>query len=650
MRKVSIYYLLIILFLFSCKDKASNITESTTDQHLKAFKQSVDSLKKIPDLKARLAFWKQKQADKHFQGDSILQSKIEYNIAGVFYGLHESDSLKKHMELAWAFMDNQPGHFDDKVLLFAGLGNAANTEHKIHQANYYFNQAGQMILADTTLGLSAKQKVTIFFSAAQSSEKLYQFNNAFSMNREALKLLPQLPEDYAAQYRAYSQMSLCFYKSGGSKDSVYKYISKMEKLNRLQPEETEIKFLYDRKSLYFEQTDQTDSSIIYNRKRLVLEEQEEVEKGASARSVISANLFGAYVDLTASFLRDKQGDSAKFYLAKCKNFILKYPKSGDDQTFLGYHQNLLSYYFLTRQYKQAEEEQGTLINLYKSVYETENARAVAEMTSIYQLQAKDKSINTLNQTVGIAQGRLQSNRLLLVITTLVALLGLTIALLLYFIQRQRKLNSETEKAFLEQRLLRTQMEPHFIFNTLSALQSFVRFDEKEKTLKYLNQFGRLLRSSLELSRERLVPLSEEIAALENYLSLQQMRYDDAFQYEITQPANEDTAVIMIPPMLMQPFVENAIIHGIDANSKEGNIFVDFKIDGKLLNVSIQDNGKGFENENQKYAQHKSLSTTISKERLQILAKESGLPAGININSKTNEGTVVELCIPFTINY
>ncbi|WP_316804170.1 sensor histidine kinase [Pedobacter nototheniae] len=625
------------------------MVQSDTDQHLKEFKQFVDTLKKNPDLKVRLAFWNQKLADKRFEGDSVLRSKIEYNIAGVFYGLRERDSLKKHMELAWAFMDNQPGHLDDKVLLYAGLGNAANTEHKIHQANYYFNQAGQMLVADTSLGLSAKQKVTIFFSAAQSSEKLYQFNNAFSMNREALKLLPQLPDDYSAQYRASSQMSLCFFKSGGSKDSVYKYVSKMDKLHRLHPDETEVRFLYDRKALYFQQTNQTDSSIYYNKKRLLLDEKEEMERGKLATSVVSANLFGTYSDLAGAFLKDKQHDSAHFYLERCKDFIQKYPAAGDDQNFISYHQNLLGYYFLTKQYFKAEQQQSRLINLFKSVYETENARAVAEMASIYQLQAKDKSINTLNQTVGIAQGRLQSNRLWLVITTLVALLGLAIALLLYFIQRQRKLNSETEKAYLEQRLLRTQMEPHFIFNTLSALQSFVRFDEKEKTLKYLNQFGRLLRSSLELSRERLVPLSEEIAALENYLSLQQMRYDDAFQYEINEPVNDDTGVIMIPPMLMQPFVENAIIHGIDANSKEGNVSVHFKIDGQILFVSIKDNGKGFENEHQKYPQHKSLSTAISKERLEILAKESGLPAGININSKTGEGTTIELCIPFTID-
>lgn len=115
------------------------------------------------------------------------------------------------------------------------------------------------------------------------------------------------------------------------------------------------------------------------------------------------------------------------------------------------------------------------------------------------------------------------------------------------------------------------MEPHFIFNTLSALQSFVRLDKKEEAIKYLNQFSRLLRSSLELSRENLVPLGEEMEALNNYLSLQQMRFEDAFTYKVIRPEGEDTCAIMVLPMLVQPYVENAILHGIDLSDGSAHI-------------------------------------------------------------------------------
>ncbi len=304
---------------------------------------------------------------------------------------------------------------------------------------------------------------------------------------------------------------------------------------------------------------------------------------------------------------------------------------------------MVTYLFATKQYGRAEQQQDLLISEYRKLYESENARAIAEMSTVYQLQAKDKSINSLNETVGITISRLESNRLWLLISTLAALLSISTVLFLYYFQKQRKLRNEKEKAQLEQRLLRTQMEPHFIFNTLSALQSFVRFNEKEKTLKYLNQFGRLLRSSLELSRESQVPLNEEIETLENYLSLQQMRYDDAFSYNIYIDEEEDIESIFLLPMLIQPFVENAIMHGFDQNKKDGQLNISFEVRDQVLLVSIQDNGKGISAE-QKDPGRRSLSTAISKERLEILAKESAQPAGFTINSTAGEGTLVVITI------
>jgi len=378
----------------------------------------------------------------------------------------------------------------------------------------------------------------------------------------------------------------------------------------------------------------------------MIDEEEESRLGKMAGCVQTANLYTSYADLAASFLRNNQVDSAGKYLDLCEKFELKYPGKADEGNFIVYRQNLINYLFASKDYAGAEKQQNLLMQQYKSLYENENAATVAEMATVYQLIAKDKSIHTLNETVGETRSRLQSNRLWLLITTLAALLSISVLFLLYYFQKQRKQKNETERIQLEQRLLRTQMEPHFIFNILSALQSFVRFDEKEKTLKYLNQFGKLLRSSLELSRESQVPLSEEISALENYLSLQQMRYDNAFSYSINIQEDEDTESIYLPPMLIQPFVENSILHGFDQGSKNGRIDIDFDLSEKMIKVSITDNGKGID-DHKSDKSHKSLSTTISKERLNIIAKESGLPAGISIKSKRNEGTTVILIIPVT---
>ena len=123
-----------------------------------------------------------------------------------------------------------------------------------------------------------------------------------------------------------------------------------------------------------------------------------------------------------------------------------------------------------------------------------------------------------------------------------------------------------------------------------------------------------------------------------------MRYDDAFNYEVTVNDNEDVESIDIPPMLIQPFVENAILHGINPNGNDGEITVDFDVRPEMLLVTIKDNGRGVA-ASKKPATHQSLSTTITKERLAILAKERGSAASIDINIDEIKGTTVVISIP-----
>ena len=123
-----------------------------------------------------------------------------------------------------------------------------------------------------------------------------------------------------------------------------------------------------------------------------------------------------------------------------------------------------------------------------------------------------------------------------------------------------------------------------------------------------------------------------------------MRYNNIFNFEINIPENEDLEMIMLPPMLIQPFVENALVHGINPNAKNGYVHVDFVFEEQILNVTITDNGKGIR-PNPDMPRHRSLSTAISRERLEIMAKETGLPARMEIKSEEGKGTVVHLAIP-----
>lgn len=243
---------------------------------------------------------------------------------------------------------------------------------------------------------------------------------------------------------------------------------------------------------------------------------------------------------------------------------------------------------------------------------------------------------------------LKQQRILLVAFGCSLLLSLLLA---YLFMRQRRLRAANESMELEQRLLRSQMDPHFIFNTLSSLQGFIRSNENGKSIRYLSQFAKLLRLSLENSREAFVPLQQEVEALKNYLSLQYMRFENLFDYHIHlyEDYNEDE--ILIPPMLLQPFVENAIQHGVQNLEIKGEIKVSISKTEGILRCTIEDNGKGLQPQ-QNNTGKQSLSTSITRERLEILTKKTGRKADLRIINKGSEnrgtGILVIMDIPYIV--
>lgn len=594
---------------------------------------------------AHLAYWSGLLKQEPYHQDSVMQSMLHYYIAGVYFRMDEQDSLEQHMQQAWSLMENQQGFESEKILLFSGLGNVAMVRHLIQQENYYYQRAARLLIAVDGGTLKPRQQVQILFAAAQSAQKLRQYDTAVEMNRRALKILPALPNDYSVWFRAYSQMASYFYQSDGDSDSLYHYIQKMEQVYNLAPDDNKARFLYDRKASYFEHKDILDSALLYSQYRQNIDLGDAKNNGDLSKGRLSGNLFNSYADLSAIHLKARNLDSAAHYLKLCEKLISRSPDGLDENNLILYSQNKADYLLATNNLQAASELQQKLVQQYRELYENENARALAEMSALYQLQSKDQSISRLNVKVGETNISLQRNRFYLIITGLTALLGTTFLILLYFIQRQRKLQAENEKAMLNQRLLRTQMEPHFIFNTLAALQSLIRFDEKNKALKYLSQFSKLLRSSLELSRAETVPLEEEIITLENYLSLQQMRFDHAFIYRVVIPEDLDSSALYVPPMLIQPFVENAIIHGISTRKQGGEISVIFLVQGKMLEVQVTDNGAGLSISDQEgQSAHQSLSTRISRERLALLSRDKNMNAGIDV-SHTAQGTAVVIRIP-----
>ncbi|WP_338814596.1 histidine kinase [Bernardetia sp. Wsw4-3y2] len=304
----------------------------------------------------------------------------------------------------------------------------------------------------------------------------------------------------------------------------------------------------------------------------------------------------------------------------------------------------MNYYYKTKNLEKYHEATKRFQKLTEEQHQKAELQAKEEMHTMYQLEENKRSIKNLNQSVEITESELQKTKYFLAITILTILIILAILAILYYRQKSRKLQQEYEKVILEQKLLRTQMEPHFIFNTLSTLQSLIRFQEPKKAIDYLNRFSRLLRSNLELSRQEMISLEDEVETIDNYLSLQQARFKDYFTYQIQVPHELEVDALFIPPMLIQPFVENSILHGFDGE-REWNIEIKITelVATKQLQIEIIDNGVGIHTTPKK--KHKSLSGDIAKERLEILSKKYKIPTDYQIFSEQGKGTTVCLKLP-----
>jgi tetratricopeptide (TPR) repeat protein len=291
--------------------------------------------------------------------------------------------------------------------------------------------------------------------------------------------------------------------------------------------------------------------------------------------------------------------------------------------------------------------------LKDSILNNENLKNLNELETRYETEKKESENKLLLQQNQIQQ--LQIGRSTYVIWgTMIALLSVIIIALLFI--RQNRLNEKQKTLQLEQKLLRSQMNPHFIFNSLIAIESYIYKNEPREAGRYLSGFAKLMRLILENSREEYISLSKEIKTLEHYLELQKNRFDNSFDYSIEIPENMDTESIAIPPMLAQPFIENSIEHGLKNTDKKGNIHVRFNMEGEQLVFEVQDNGIGLERSMAIKDQnkiHRSMATTITMERLSALNKRKRKSKKIrliidDIKDSFNNvlGTKVSFAIPF----
>ncbi len=209
-------------------------------------------------------------------------------------------------------------------------------------------------------------------------------------------------------------------------------------------------------------------------------------------------------------------------------------------------------------------------------------------------------------------------------------------------------------ADVELTALRAQMNPHFLFNALNSIRHHVLNSRPEEADRYLSKFARLIRLILDHSDQRSVPLAEELQALRLYLELEASRFDDKFSFHIQVDPSVDTSTTMVPPMLIQPYLENAIWHGLMQKSEGGELVLRIGREGARLCIEVEDDGigraKAAEIKSRSALKKRSMGMSITQQRLAMIEKQQGIRCDLQVEDLVLPdgepgGTRITLMIP-----
>jgi len=215
------------------------------------------------------------------------------------------------------------------------------------------------------------------------------------------------------------------------------------------------------------------------------------------------------------------------------------------------------------------------------------------------------------------------------------------------VSKQRRIANQQ----LALRSLRSQMNPHFIFNALNSVNSFISLSDERSANKFLSEFSKLMRTVMENSEHDLISLAKELEILRIYLELEHFRFKDKFSYQLNLPEGIDEEAYELPPMLIQPYIENAIWHGLRYKEELGELSVSFSEEGGKLKVQIRDNGigraKSLEIKTKNQLKTKSTAMKNIGERIRIFNDLHKMKIEVEVKdvNADGSGTLVELIIP-----
>ena len=325
-------------------------------------------------------------------------------------------------------------------------------------------------------------------------------------------------------------------------------------------------------------------------------------------------------------------------------------ETGDPQNIMNAYQYLSSAYEGVGNYAKALDYHKSYSDLNDTIFNTEKYKSIKEMEMKFETEKKEQQVALLSEKNKIQELQLSKRKRIIVASAVIFVLSI---LLGYIILRNSRLRARHKSLELEQRLFRSQMNPHFIFNSLIAIQSYIYSKEPVIAGDFLAKFADLIRITLENSRTEFVLLEKELKMLEIYLELQKLRFSNVFSYKVVIGNDIEPSLMLVPPMLAQPFIENAIEHGLRHKEGEGFLSVNFCRENNHILFSVEDNGIGREKARKLEInkKHQSMATSITRERLEVLGRKLNQKFDLNlIDLKDDQGKASGTKVKFTMPY
>ena len=321
-------------------------------------------------------------------------------------------------------------------------------------------------------------------------------------------------------------------------------------------------------------------------------------------------------------------------------------------------------------FKRSLQYHREFFALKDSLLNADKSRQLSELQVKYETEQKENELLAQSKAIAVLEVQTAADSRTKII---LALGSLFLAGMLVLLYSRFQLKKQSEQALtrknqeialknreieeinkeLEQRMLRAQMDPHFIFNCLNSIQHFITVNDKVSALKYLSKFSKLVRQVLENSVNTIVPLADELRLLELYIELETLRFDHKFEHAIEVDPALDLHNTEVPFLLIQPYVENAIQHGLRHRPSGGKLFISVSKSGGSIRCTVEDNGIGRKQASRingtNRSAHPSRGMSLAEQRLALLNKKQSRKTLVNIQDlydrMQSSGTKVTITIP-----